>query len=235
MLTGAGVMKAIDERSYGPVDEANGNNVVEGLLQSSTYVSGLSGGSWLLGSLYMNNFSTIHDLQKRTDIWDFWTSILFPNDPIGYWGGLIQDINRKTKAKFDVSFTDLWGRALSVMFIGLPKGGPSLEWTDMREWDWFKNHEAPMPIVVANGRTPGQLQLGLNTSLIEMTPWELGSFDPTLYAMTRLENTGTELKNSLPKNASNCARGFDNAGLVFGTSIVYLINWLLKLLMVEGP
>lgn len=79
MLSGAGAVKAMDIRTPG----ANGRGQVGGLLQSATYFSGLSGGSWLLGSVFLNNFTTIADLQASKDVWDFTNSILTPDGILG--------------------------------------------------------------------------------------------------------------------------------------------------------
>ena len=52
MLNGAGALQAFDNR------EVNGTNTpghLGGLLQASTYVAGLSGGSWLVGSIYVSS------------------------------------------------------------------------------------------------------------------------------------------------------------------------------------
>lgn len=66
MLSGAGALKALDAREKG----TDGPGGLGGLLQSSTYVAGLSGGSWLLGSVIVNNYTTISALQSRSDVWD---------------------------------------------------------------------------------------------------------------------------------------------------------------------
>lgn len=66
MLSGAGAWKALDSRTPG----STGAGQLGGLLQGSTYVSGLSGGSWLVGSVIVNNYTTIEDLQTRDDLWD---------------------------------------------------------------------------------------------------------------------------------------------------------------------
>lgn len=52
-LNAAGALKAFDSR------EANGTNSghLGGLLQASTYVAGLSGGSWLVGSIFVSDMS----------------------------------------------------------------------------------------------------------------------------------------------------------------------------------
>ena len=51
MLNGAGALQAFDGR------EAEGTvpGHLGGLLQASTYVAGLSGGSWLVGSIFVRN------------------------------------------------------------------------------------------------------------------------------------------------------------------------------------
>ena len=59
LLNGAGAIEAFDSRT--PKSTTAGH--LGGLLQSSTYLAGLSGGSWLVGSIYMNNFSTVTALR----------------------------------------------------------------------------------------------------------------------------------------------------------------------------
>lgn len=58
MLNGAGVVQAFDSRT----ENSTGPGQLGGLLQSTTYLAGLSGGSWLVGSLYTNNFSSVSDI-----------------------------------------------------------------------------------------------------------------------------------------------------------------------------
>ena len=72
MLNGAGGVKAFDSRSTGSTDQGN----MGGLLQSATYISGLSGGGWLVGSIYTNNFTTVHDAVETKKLWQFGESIL---------------------------------------------------------------------------------------------------------------------------------------------------------------
>lgn len=71
LISGAGAVAAMDGRSNG--SEENGN--LGGLLQSATYISGLSGGDWLVGSLYVNNFTSVQDLVDAPIIWEFGNSI----------------------------------------------------------------------------------------------------------------------------------------------------------------
>jgi lysophospholipase len=54
MLNGGGAMAAFDSRTDGSTQKGH----LGGLLQSATYVSALSGGGWLVGSMWVNNFSS---------------------------------------------------------------------------------------------------------------------------------------------------------------------------------
>jgi lysophospholipase len=72
MLNGAGAIAAWDSRSPG----SNATGGLGGLLQSATYLSGLSGGGWLVGSIFTNNFTTIQGAVDSGTIWQFDESIL---------------------------------------------------------------------------------------------------------------------------------------------------------------
>jgi hypothetical protein len=56
MLGGAGVMQAFDDTKNGGVAG------VAGILSSSLYISGLSGGGWLVGLWALNSFAPVQDL-----------------------------------------------------------------------------------------------------------------------------------------------------------------------------
>jgi lysophospholipase len=72
MLNGAGAIAAWDSRSPGSNDTGN----LGGLLQSATYLSGLSGGGWLVGSIFTNNFTTVQGALNSGTIWQTQNSIL---------------------------------------------------------------------------------------------------------------------------------------------------------------
>lgn len=72
MLNGAGAIAAWDSRSPGSNDTGN----LGGLLQSATYLSGLSGGGWLVGSIFTNNFTTVQAALNSGSIWQTQNSIL---------------------------------------------------------------------------------------------------------------------------------------------------------------
>lgn len=56
-LVGAGAVNAFDGRNSSSVSAGTG-----GILQLSSYITGLSGGSWFVSSMAVNNFPTIQDL-----------------------------------------------------------------------------------------------------------------------------------------------------------------------------
>jgi lysophospholipase len=58
MINGAGAIAAFDNRTTGSTDKGH----LGGILQAATYLSGLSGGSWVVGSLYVQNFTTVESI-----------------------------------------------------------------------------------------------------------------------------------------------------------------------------
>lgn len=114
LMNGAGAVKAFDSRTY----NASATGHLGGLLQSATYISGLSGGSWLLGSIYINNFTTVDKLQTHEagSVWQFGNSIIKgPDaggiqllDSAGYYKDLADAVDGKKKAGFDTTLTDIW-------------------------------------------------------------------------------------------------------------------------------
>lgn len=76
-MVGAGVLAAFDNRTANSTAQGH----LGGLLQSATYLSALSGGSWLVGSLYMHNFPSVQDIvtspsSELGSLWQFENSIL---------------------------------------------------------------------------------------------------------------------------------------------------------------
>jgi lysophospholipase len=62
MIHAAALVNAFDARNISAVQQGTG-----GILQLATYIAGLSGGSWLVGSLAVNDFPTILELRN---IWN---------------------------------------------------------------------------------------------------------------------------------------------------------------------
>ncbi|EEB07017.1 lysophospholipase [Schizosaccharomyces japonicus yFS275] len=213
MINGAGVVKAMDSR-YG-----SNYTSVSGLLQSAMYVTGLSGGSWLVGSISINNFSNITFL--KDNVWDLSDGIFFPKSnfvkDLIYYHDLKHEIDEKADAGFNTSITDVWGRALSRHLIDAERGGPNITFSSIRNQSWFQNGEFPYPIIVADSRYPDEKLVAMNSTIYEFSPYEFGSWDNAIKSFLPMEYLGTALHNG-SKTSSRCVRQFDNAGFVMGTS-----------------
>jgi len=222
LMNGAGMLAAFDSRTTG----ATAKGQIGGVLQSATYISGLSGGSWLVGSLYTNNFTTVENIiNSHGSTWDFTNSILKgPNHGIQvvtsveYYTNLYNDANDKQNAGYDITLTDYWGRALSYQLVNATNGGPAFTWSSVADDATFASGNAPFPIVIADGRAPGQVDIPANTTIFEFNPYEMGSWDPTLFGFAPMRYVGSNFSaGALPANES-CITGFDNVGYVMGTS-----------------
>jgi lysophospholipase len=228
LLNGAGALAAFDNRTTG---STNGGNL-GGLLQSATYVSALSGGGWLIGSIYANNFTSVESITNEgddTSIWQFQNSLLEGPPSRGiqllstaqYYQNLVDTVRSKadsTAGKFNTSITDLYGRGLSFQLINASDGAPAYTFSSIQDDAKFSAGESPMPILISDERMPGQLIVSLNATVFEFNPFEMGSFDPTLYGFAPLKYIGSAFnEGQLPQN-QKCVAGFDNLGFVMGTS-----------------
>lgn len=70
LMHGAGVISAFDNQTQNSTLPGN----IGGLLQASTYLSGLSGGSWLVGSLYIPKLKPVQEIFRMD-----------PNDANSLW------------------------------------------------------------------------------------------------------------------------------------------------------
>jgi lysophospholipase len=233
-LTGGGAIQAFDSR------EVNATNTghLGGLLQSATYVAGLSGGSWLVGSIFVNNFTTISGLLDTNSgsVWEFGNSIfegpatskfqIFSSAE--YFDNIYKEVGAKADAGFNTSITDYWGRALSYQLVNASDGGPAYTWSSIQLQDSFANADSPMPIVITDARAPGELLIPGNTTIYEFNPFELGTWDPTTYGFAPLEYIGSKFSGGVLADNEQCVRGFDNVGYVMGTSSSLFNQFLLR-------
>ncbi|KAL2154269.1 hypothetical protein VTH82DRAFT_2945 [Thermothelomyces myriococcoides] len=233
LMNGAGFIAAADSRTPGSTDKGG----IGGLLQASTYLSGLSGGGWLVSSIYANNFSTVtalRDGRKDSSIWRFDDDIFRGPDLPGildtarYWGKVAGQVASKRDAGFEVSITDYWGRALSWQLIDAPDGGPSYTFSSIAEDDDFSNGRAPFPILVADGRAPGEKIISLNATVFEFNPYEMGSWDPTTYGFAPIRYLASNFSGGVIPSDGNCVRGFDSISYIFGTSSSLFNAFLLQ-------
>ncbi|KAI0198396.1 lysophospholipase [Astrocystis sublimbata] len=241
LMNGAGFIAAADSRTPGSTNSGG----IGGLLQSSTYLAGLSGGGWLVGSIFANNFSTVsalRDGEKGSALWQFSHSIITGPKDSGlsilntaeYWHDIAKQVDDKREAGFGVSITDYWGRALSYQLINALDGGPTYTFSSIAESSDFMNADTPMPILVADERHPGEKVVALNSTVFEINPWETGSFDPTLFAFAPTKYLGSNFSNGAVPDDGHCVRGFDQYGYIMGTSSSLFNQALLQKNLSDG-
>ncbi|KAI0414902.1 lysophospholipase [Xylaria grammica] len=225
LMNGAGFIAAADARTPGSTDAGGIGN----LLQASTYLAGLSGGGWLVGSIFANNFSTIPQLRDGEDgsaLWKFSRNILQGPKDSGlsilntaeYWHDIAGQVDDKRDAGYGVSLTDYWGRALSYQLINDRDGGPSYTFSSIADADHFTAADTPMPILVADERHPNEVVIALNSTVFEFNPWEIGSFDPTIFGFAPTKYVGSNFSNGAVPDDGHCVQGFDQYGYMMGTS-----------------
>ncbi|EXJ79295.1 lysophospholipase [Capronia epimyces CBS 606.96] len=235
LMNGAGAIKAFDSRT----DNNTGTGHLGGLLQSATYLSGLSGGGWLVGSLMMNNWTTVGALQADDagSVWEFGNSVFKGPDTGGvqlfdtaeYYSHLVSDVDGKDDAGFDISLTDVWGRALSFQLINATDGGSSYLWSSIAQSKGFQNGDYPFPILVADGRAPDEVLISGNTTVFEFNAFEMGTWDPTSYGFAPVRYLGSNFTAGEVPDNDTCVVGFDNAGFIMGTSSSLFNQFLLNL------
>lgn len=241
MLVGAGQLAALDNRTENADSEGLG-----GILQSSSYISALSGGAWLVGSLAMQEWPSVQDvvMNNPNDLWNLTftrqlvnqTSILGLSIPLltanlsealthlNHWQdadgkGIGYDLKSKNNAGFNTTLTDAWARALAYQLSteGKDEYGSSATFSDIRYKKSFSNHEMPFPILNALARQPDSIVYDENSTIIEFNPYEMGSFDSSINSFIDIKYLGTNVRNGVPVNGT-CVEGFDNAGYIIGTS-----------------
>ncbi|KAI4200424.1 MAG: hypothetical protein LQ350_003962 [Teloschistes chrysophthalmus] len=234
LTNGAGAIAAFDSRE----DNSTSPGHLGGLLQSATYLGGLSGGGWLVGSLFINNFSTVSALLNDPShtVWQFDHSILEGPDAGGvqlldtasYFHKIADQVSDKGDAGFNRSLTDYWGRALSFQLINATDGGPGYTWSSIALADNFKQGDTPFPVLVADARGPGETVISGNSTVYEFNPYEFGTWDPTTFAFVPVEYLGSNFSGGVLAPSAKCVRGFDNAGYVMGTSSSLFNQFLLQ-------
>ena len=236
LMNGAGFLAAADSRTA----NSTGKGQIGGLLQASTYVAGLSGGGWLVGSMYTNNFSSVQTLRdgfSDSSVWKFGNSIFQGPEESGigllntadYFKDIIDDVGQKADAGYNTTITDYWGRALSYQLINAKDGGPAYTFSSIAQDPNFLSGSIPMPFLVADGRAPGTHIVSLNSTVYEFNPFELGSWDPTTYGFAPMRYVGSNFSAGVVPSDGKCVEGFDQAGFVMGTSSTLFNTFLLNI------
>ncbi|KAJ6472715.1 phospholipase B [Mycena vitilis] len=234
---GAACLSGLDARNVSSKAAGTG-----GLLQVASYMTGLSGGSWVTGSLFFNNWPDITELVlgngRDLDGWKLDLPFVSPDgDDIfsdanqNFYGSILWSVIAKSHAGIDTSITDPWSRAISYHFLNQTNRdnfftnatahGAGQLWSDIPSIPAFQQRLTPFPVIVTDSRPSGSnstTTLSPESVVYEISPFEIASFDPNLSAGMNLSYAGTHLTNGKPANGSACVKGFDQAGFMMGTS-----------------
>lgn len=228
-INGAGFISGLDSR-----DTTAQQRGTAGVLQLSSYASGLSGGSWAVGSFAINDWPTAQELAH--DTWDLESDLIVPDDnALSYYASIVSDVAGKRNEGLPTGIVDYWGRALSYHLVNstYPSEGAATTFADIRNTSNFKAAAYPFPIVIADEREPGELLIDRNTTLFEFTPYEFGSYTPDVRAFVPVDTLGTRFSNGNANDSNACLYGFDNFGFVVGTSST-LFNSVYIMLITDG-
>lgn len=215
LLIGAGVIEAIDSREA--ASNASLASGVSGFLQGTTYISGLSGGGWMLSSIVGNDWAKVSDLERNLWAQAFNDGLTVNRKNPAFLTQVTTDIAAKS-TEFNVSINDPWGRLLSYQLLEGEDGGVSKTFSNYTNVPQFADHTMPFPILQALGMKPSDCNPGPNATQYEFTPYEFGSWDAGVRAFAPIRYVGTKFSNGAVVDSSKCVTGFDNSGFVLGTS-----------------
>ncbi|PVH17725.1 uncharacterized protein CXQ87_000619 [Candidozyma duobushaemuli] len=275
MLLGAGVLSAYDARDLDSQDKLGG------LLQSTTYIAGLSGGSWIVMNNLLSNGEQMHTTIRRLEL-DLQNPLLegVPNlelkdlragiesnqnrthqteSPDNAFGALIgkilpgivskvlsvnkndspinvkevlkfyKDVSLETRVKkesgFRISLIDYWARILARKVFPPNFRSTGYTMSSTSKLLSFQNYSQPFPIITAVEVVPEVEEGSADSHIIEITPFEFGSWDSFLNAFTDIKFLGSNLSNGRPiqeslpnSNESTCTSGFDSLAFLTATS-----------------
>ncbi|WAR59609.1 hypothetical protein PtB15_11B249 [Puccinia triticina] len=227
-LYAAGVLQALDSRSS--------SSPLRGVYSLSTYITGLSGGSWLVASAAANNYPTAPEMVKD---WQLEIDLAIPGGlnplrSVQFLDALHDTAKLKQAAGYNISLTDHWGRALGYHFLpgtssenfytNSPTAhGAGMLFSNLRNMQSMQNHQVPLPIIVSNHKpvneaaanpsnlpVSGTTYVPLSAPVYECSPFEFGSFDPQLSAFIPSEFLGTSLDAGKPFIASSVIKATKN-------------------------
>ncbi|KNZ53406.1 uncharacterized protein VP01_3248g1 [Puccinia sorghi] len=205
-LYAAGVMQALDSRSSSPL---------RAVYPLASYVTGLSGGSWSVVSAAANNYPAPSELVSG---WELEKDLVLPGGLSVQSGLFLNSLHEtaqlKRSAGYDISITDLWGRAIGYHFLpgtNPQTHGAGMLMSGLRSTKSMQSFQVPIPIIVSNhkpadatARNPknvpisGSTYVPLSAPVYEYSPFEFGSFDPQLSAFIPSEFLGTSLISGQP-------------------------------------
>ncbi|GMM32769.1 hypothetical protein DASC09_000940 [Saccharomycopsis crataegensis] len=220
MLCGAGQIAALDNRVTNATEHGLG-----GLLQASTYLAGLSGGNWMVGTMVFNQFQSIQDILNGGKIWDLEVPF-YESGTIAHhlrasyyaWKDWIYQVGTKQESGFSVSMVDIWARALSTRFFDNDDAANNSTFSSLRDMDTFANAEMPFPISVSQIKYDSNELTIANSTIVESNPFEFGSWDADANTFVDMKYVGTSLVDGKPVDSTQCVEKFDNGGFLMAVS-----------------
>ncbi|ODV91277.1 hypothetical protein CANCADRAFT_2989 [Tortispora caseinolytica NRRL Y-17796] len=224
LLSGAGALAAFDSTVEGTDQKGH----VGGVLQCASYISGISGGSWLVGSYIANNM-TVPEMMNSEDIWNFEKPLFLPGQDdyeVGlFYLKMMANIVAKQEAGFATSFNDVWGQFLAKQLILDNRVNP-LSQILTANGSAEGSTSLPYPIIVSTNYDNYTKGYGIDMPVMELAPCAFGSADYAVSGFVPSELLGTEFQNGVIPENSSCVSGYDNIGFVIGASsnLFNLIN-----------
>lgn len=225
VMLGGGALQNMDGR------EKTSPGRLSGLLQGMSHMTGVSGGAWLVGSLYLNDFQPVSQLREIPNqkspmgvsnmAWKFDTDLSMPgsstNQAMMNLVKFKMDIMGKMASGFPVTLLDFYGRMLSYQLIEDPDSDARNSWSSIASQPSFQAGEGPLPIITSIGHdnTSGW---AVNSIVYEITPWELGSYSNAVKGFVPLKYLGSNLNNGQPSSSMSCVSGYDNSGFMMAAS-----------------
>lgn len=273
MLTGAGVLSAYDIASPEAEDELGG------ILQTSSYIAGISGGLWIVMNNLLNNGEPVvkgiqrlkadlqnpilegvpnmelNELRHSVDskqnknvtsqapeapkilasILPSVVSSLFSKSQdessfnvksvFKFYKDISLEAHPKKEAGFRLSLIDYWARTLSRKVFPASFRSTGYTMSSTSKLLSFQNYSQPFPIITSVEVVPGKTEDSSSSHVIEVTPFEFGSWDSFLGAFTNIKYLGTKAVDGVPSrqehnrfNYSVCTSGFDSLAFLTATS-----------------
>ncbi|KIJ62091.1 hypothetical protein HYDPIDRAFT_95112 [Hydnomerulius pinastri MD-312] len=239
-IFGAGILNVLDGRNTSAAALGTG-----GLLQAALYLSGLSGGANLVGSLAQADFPTVQTLAfgtnstDPTQAWGGWQADISQTDPYtnsttennAYMMELIEEIRGKYEAGFAVAFNDfssrdngrhfINGTSYSNYFDNTQLHGAGYTWSAVANLSTFATYEQPFPILVATLVSPNgnfsTLIPGGTFIVPQSNPiMEFNVFEMGSYDPTLAAFTPMKYLGTI--NETLCVTNLDQTGTVIGAS-----------------
>lgn len=177
----------------------------------ASYVAGLSGGGWGVGSLAINDWPTPQSLLDNT--YDLSAGLLYASasnaSTASYQTAIGNDLTAKLAAGYQVSLIDYWGRLLSQQLVSqnTSTNTAGLQWSSIQQSQAFTSAAYPFPLVTMLQYTQGRVAAGGNGTIWEVNPYESGSWDQGIAAFTPTTILGSPLSSG---TTTACITGYDN-------------------------